>query len=182
MLVVVIIYEEAFDRVEEKDRWMWIRMALDCVSYDMEKDKISLNTPIVAVPLGYYQKYGNVAVQKAELALLTIQQIQDEEFWAPDGTGCATTITFNPQVKGAQTVYYLDEAIVNDMAWGNGSTAGGQREMIGAKIDNNQCFLKNASDNENSTTAYLYNKIKETIGTEIIINSRVYENSSFTLC
>jgi hypothetical protein len=45
----------------------------------MEKDKISLNTPIVAVPLGYYQKYGNVAVQKAELALLTIQQIQDEE-------------------------------------------------------------------------------------------------------
>lgn len=78
-LVVVIVYEEAFDRVEEKDRWMWIRMALDCVSYDMEKDKISLNTPIVAVPLGYYQKYGNLAVQKAELALLTIQQIQDEE-------------------------------------------------------------------------------------------------------
>ena len=78
-LVVVIVYEEAFDRVDEKDRWMWIRMALDCVSYDMEKDKISLNTPIVAVPLGYYQKYGNVAVQKAELALLTIQQIQDEE-------------------------------------------------------------------------------------------------------
>ena len=78
-LVVVIVYEEAFDRVEEKDRWMWIRMALDCVSYDMEKDKISLNTPIVAVPLGYYQKYGNLAVQKAELALITIQQIQDEE-------------------------------------------------------------------------------------------------------
>ena len=78
-LVVVIVYEEAFDRVEEKDKWMWIRMALDCVSYDMEKDKISLNTPIVAVPLGYYQKYGNLAVQKAELALLTIQQIQDEE-------------------------------------------------------------------------------------------------------
>ena len=78
-LVVVIVYEEAFDRVEEKDRWMWIRMALDCVSYDMEKDKISLNTPIVAVPLGYYQKDGNLAVQKAELAPLTIQQIQDEE-------------------------------------------------------------------------------------------------------
>ena len=78
-LVVVIVYEEAFDRVEDKDKWMWVRMALDCISYDMEKDKISLNTPIVAVPLGYYQKYGNVAVQNAELALLTIQQIQDEE-------------------------------------------------------------------------------------------------------
>lgn len=78
-LVVVIAYEEAFDRVDEKTRWMWIRMALDCVSYDSEKDKISLSTPTITVPLGFYQKYGNVAVQNAELALLTIQQIQDEE-------------------------------------------------------------------------------------------------------
>lgn len=78
-LVVVIVYEEAFDRVDDKNKWMWVRMALDCVSFDAEKNKISLVTPIVAVPLGYYQKYGNVAVQNAELALLTIQQIQDEE-------------------------------------------------------------------------------------------------------
>lgn len=78
-LVVVIAYEEAFDRVDEKTCWMWIRMALDCVSYDPEKDKISLSTPTITVPLGFYQKYGNVAVQNAELALLTIQQIQDEE-------------------------------------------------------------------------------------------------------
>lgn len=78
-LVVVIAYEEAFDRVDEKTRWMWIRMALDCVSYDAEKDKVSLSTPTITVPLGFYQKYGNVAVQNAELALLTIQQIQDEE-------------------------------------------------------------------------------------------------------
>jgi hypothetical protein len=78
-LVVVICYEEAFDRVEEKERWMWIRQALDKVSYDPEKDKISLTTPMVSVPLGFYQKYGNVALQNAELALLTIQQIEDEE-------------------------------------------------------------------------------------------------------
>lgn len=78
-LVVVIAYEEAFDRVDEKTRWMWIRMALDCVSYDAENGKISLSTPTITVPLGFYQKYGNVAVQNAELALLTIQQIQDEE-------------------------------------------------------------------------------------------------------
>jgi hypothetical protein len=78
-LVIVIVYEDAFDRVDEKTRWMWIRMALDCVSYDPEKDKISLTTPVVSVPLGFYHKYGNVAVQNAELALLTIQQIQDQE-------------------------------------------------------------------------------------------------------
>lgn len=78
-LIVVIVYEEAFDRVEEKERWMWIRQALDVVSYDSEKDKVSLTTPMVSVPLGFYQTYGNVALQNAELALLTIQQINDEE-------------------------------------------------------------------------------------------------------
>lgn len=78
-LVVVIVYEAAFDRVDDKNKWMWIRMALDCVSFDIEKNKLSLTTPMVSVPLGFYQKYGNVAVQNAELALLTIQQIQDEE-------------------------------------------------------------------------------------------------------
>lgn len=78
-LIVVIVYENAFDRVDEKTQSMWIRMALDCISYDMEKDKISLSTPTITVPLGFYQKYGNVAVQNAELALLTIQQIEDEE-------------------------------------------------------------------------------------------------------
>lgn len=78
-LIVVIVYENAFDRVDEKTQAMWVRMALDCISYDMEKDKISLSTPTITVPLGFYQKYGNVAVQNAELALLTIQQIEDEE-------------------------------------------------------------------------------------------------------
>lgn len=77
-LVVVICYEDAFDRVDEKERWMWIRQALDKVSYDPERDKISLTTPMVSVPLGFYQKYGNLALQNAELALLTIQQIEDE--------------------------------------------------------------------------------------------------------
>lgn len=78
-VVVVIVYENAFDRVDDKTKWMWVRMALDCVSYDFEKDKISLSTPTINVPLGFYQQYGNVAVQNAELALLTIQQLQDEE-------------------------------------------------------------------------------------------------------
>lgn len=77
-LIIVIVYEEAFNRVTEKDRWMWIRQALDRISYDMEKDKVSLVTPMVSVPLGFYQKYGNVALENAELALLTIQQIEDE--------------------------------------------------------------------------------------------------------
>lgn len=78
-MLAVLVYEEAFDKVEEKDQWMWVRQALARVSYDLEKDKVSLNVPMLSVPLDFYQKYGNVAMQNAELALLTVQHLQDEE-------------------------------------------------------------------------------------------------------
>jgi hypothetical protein len=78
-MLAVLVYEEAFDKVEEKDQWMWIRQALARVSYDLEKDKVSLNVPMLSIPLDFYQRYGNVAMQNAELALLTIQHLQDEE-------------------------------------------------------------------------------------------------------
>jgi hypothetical protein len=58
---------------------MWIRLAMDCVSYDSEKEKVSIKTPMVKVPLYSYQKFGKVAVDNAELAIHTINQIQEEE-------------------------------------------------------------------------------------------------------
>lgn len=78
-MLAVLVYEEAFDKVEEKDQWMWVRQALARVSYDLEKDKVSLNVPMLSVPLEFYQKYGNIAMQNAELAILTVQHLQDEE-------------------------------------------------------------------------------------------------------
>ena len=109
------------------------------------------------------------------------QKIKDEEFWAPDGSGRATTITFNP-VKNAfgATIYKLDEAIVNDMTYGNGST-GQSRTMQGAIIEKNQCYLKNASAKDDSTTAYLYHRINQIVGDKIKVDSQAYGNSSFTI-
>ena len=49
------------------------------ISYDYEKDKIVINKPDINIPLGVYRKYGNIAAQKAELALMTIDQIAQEE-------------------------------------------------------------------------------------------------------
>lgn len=49
------------------------------------------------------------------------QVVADGEFWAPDGSGRATTITFNPTRKGNETYYVLETGIVNDMTYGNGS-------------------------------------------------------------
>ena len=78
-LLVVIVYEDAFDVVDEKTRFMWTRMALDSVVYDFEKNKVTLSAPMISMTLGCYQKFGNVATQHAELALHTIQQLEEAE-------------------------------------------------------------------------------------------------------
>jgi hypothetical protein len=77
--VVVLVNEDAFDRVNEATQIMWLKGELTKVSYDSEKDKIIIGCPMISIPLGFYQKYGNVALENAELALHVIQQIEDEE-------------------------------------------------------------------------------------------------------
>lgn len=78
-LILVFVYEKAFDLVEEKDKYMWIRLALEQVSYDTEKDKVNIGCPSITVPVGCYEKYKNVAVESALLAQYTISQIKDKE-------------------------------------------------------------------------------------------------------
>lgn len=78
-LVAVALYEEAFNRVDDQTQEIWIRSLLNQISYDMDKDKIIITKPELQVSLGLYHKLGNVAVQKAELAILVLQQIAEEE-------------------------------------------------------------------------------------------------------
>lgn len=78
-LVVVVVYETAFDKVDEKTQYMWLRMAMDTISFDSEKNKINLTAPTITVPVGFYEKYKNIAVDNALLAQYTIAQIEDEE-------------------------------------------------------------------------------------------------------
>lgn len=77
--VIVIVYEEAFDRVTESEQLEWLRREISKVSYDVEKDKVVIGCPILSVPLYHYQKFGEKALQSAELALMVVQQIEDEE-------------------------------------------------------------------------------------------------------
>ena len=107
------------------------------------------------------------------------QQINDGEFWAPDGSGRATTITFNPTRKGNETYYVLETAIINDMTYGNGSVAE-NRVMQGAQT-NNQCYFKNASLAGSDITGYTYNRVRQIVGDSTIATSATYANSSFTI-
>ena len=78
-LVLIALYEKAFERVDEQTQDMWIMSLLNQISYDLEKDKVIVTKPEINVSLGMYRKFGDLSIKKAELALLTIQQIIDEE-------------------------------------------------------------------------------------------------------
>lgn len=79
-VVVVSIYEKAFDMVDEQTRELWIENALNPVHYDMDKDKVVIGgDPTITVDLGMYHTYKDVIIQKLELAALTLQQIADQE-------------------------------------------------------------------------------------------------------
>lgn len=78
-IVLVIIYAEAFDMVDDATKKMWIRMAMDQVNYDSEKDAITIGVPTISTPYGFYLKYKDEAIKASEIALLTLQQIADKK-------------------------------------------------------------------------------------------------------
>lgn len=79
-LVVVSLYERAFDLVDEQTKRLWIENAINAVRYDMEKEKVVIDAgPTINVGLGMYHAYGDVIIQKLELAALTLQQIEDQD-------------------------------------------------------------------------------------------------------
>lgn len=90
----------------------------------------------------------------------------DEEFWAPDGSGAAVTITFNPE----NGKYKISEGIVNDMTFGNGSVAE-KRTAEGVQ----QCYLYEMGK------SLLYSNVKQTIGDSVKERSATYKNSSYTV-
>ena len=79
-LIVVSLYERAFDMVDDETKRLWIENALNSVRYDLEKERVIIgDEPTITVSLGMYHTYKDVIIQKLELAALTLQQIEDEE-------------------------------------------------------------------------------------------------------
>lgn len=77
--VVVAINENAYARVDKETQEMWTRGLLNQISYDMDKDKINIVKPEMNLSYGIYAKYKDQAVRACELAILTMQQICEEE-------------------------------------------------------------------------------------------------------
>ena len=95
------------------------------------------------------------------------KMVEDEEYWAPDGSGHAVTITWNPDENGN---YTLGEGLVNDMTFGNGSV-GQSRTVDEVK----QCYLKEMGSQKFHTA------VQQSIGAKFAEKSATYKNSSYTM-
>lgn len=78
-IVVIALYEEAFDLVDDETKDLWIEGLIAQVSYDWEKDKLSINKPEIQLSEGMYTKYGQKALDIARLAVQTLSQIKEQQ-------------------------------------------------------------------------------------------------------
>lgn len=76
--VVLIIYEEAFDRLPDEYKERLMEGAFSNVSYNADKDKLNVESDIAKEMFRMRRKYENY-VDMMETAYITIQQIEDEE-------------------------------------------------------------------------------------------------------
>lgn len=76
---IVTVYEEVFDRLDDKNKKLLAEDALSLVSYDSEKDKINVGAPQIVVTVGGRMKYGDELINAAEIAVTMIQEIEEEK-------------------------------------------------------------------------------------------------------
>lgn len=77
--IICTVYEQAFDRLDDKGKRLLAEDALALVSFDSEKDKINVGAPQIVVSVGGRAKYGEELLNYAETGILVIQEILEEE-------------------------------------------------------------------------------------------------------
>ena len=76
--VILLVYEEAFDRLTDEHKAILLEGILSNVSYDSEKDKMMVETDIAKEIFRMRRKYPNY-VDILEEAYIVINQIEDKE-------------------------------------------------------------------------------------------------------
>jgi hypothetical protein len=67
-LVVVAVFEQAFNLVDESVQNNWIRNCLSQIVYDFDKDTISIKPHPISMSYALYQKEGSELVKDLQLA------------------------------------------------------------------------------------------------------------------
>ncbi len=76
--VVLLVYEEAFDRLSDEHKHILMEGAISNISYDTEKDKLNVDNDFSREIFRMRRKYTNY-VDIAEESYIVIEQIEDEE-------------------------------------------------------------------------------------------------------
>lgn len=77
--VFIIVYEEAFDRLNDNMKEILMRDALNNIIFNTENGKVSIGAPHITVTTWGRQKYGDELLNAAESAVLAMEQIAEEE-------------------------------------------------------------------------------------------------------
>lgn len=78
-VVAIALLEDAFLQVDDATQNIWIEGLLSQIYYDPDKEKIKIEKPEIAITAGMYNKYEGLAVDKAVLAQLTLEQLREQE-------------------------------------------------------------------------------------------------------
>lgn len=76
--VILVVYEEAFDRLSDEFKNKLMEGAISNIVYDAEKDKLNVESDIAKEMFRMRRKYNNY-VDVMEAAYLVIDEIEDEE-------------------------------------------------------------------------------------------------------
>ena len=77
--VVVCIFEAAFDLLEEETKVLLIHDALNIIRYEYESGKLTLNSPMMTISPGGWEKWKEEIVRANELGLLAMKHVEEEE-------------------------------------------------------------------------------------------------------
>lgn len=128
----------------------------------------------------YHYSVSNNFITYSDSSGTYASQINDQEYWAPDGQGWATTITFNPAQDGS-TEYVLTEAVINDMTYNNGSVVSPARVLENCDAYITSCYLNQMTTDDETISAKLYTALTKDFDNRIKLLSRTYNQSSFTV-
>lgn len=128
----------------------------------------------------YHYSVSNNFITYSDSSGTYASQSNDQEYWAPDGMGWATTITFNPALAGG-TEYLLTEAIINDMTYNNGSIVSPARVLENCDAYITSCYLNQMTTDDETVSAKLYTALTKDFDNRIQLKSRTYNQSSYTV-
>ena len=75
---ILVIYEEAFDRLTDEYKEKLMEGAISNISYDTEKDKLNVESDIAKEIFRMRRKYGNYT-DIMEASYIVMEEIEDEE-------------------------------------------------------------------------------------------------------